>query len=81
MRVGHPESRAGLATVRGWNRVGAADLFKPTSPHNLGMPYGLETENKQQQQQQQRVNHWCIHLLLLISCHMEMWSYKTLRLP
>ena len=49
--VGHPESRAGLATVRGWNRVRAADLFEPTLPHNLGMPYGLETKNKKQQQQ------------------------------
>ena len=39
MRVGHPDSRAGLATVRGWNRVGAEeDMFKPTPPHNLGMP-------------------------------------------
>ena len=39
MQVGHPEYRAGLATVRGWNRVGAEeDLFKLTPPHNLGMP-------------------------------------------
>ena len=37
-----------MATVRGWNRVRAADLFKPTPPHNSGMPYGLETKNKQQ---------------------------------
>ena len=46
--ITHPESRAGLATVQGWNRVRAADLFKPTPPHNSGMTYGLETENKQQ---------------------------------
>ena len=39
MRAGHPESRAGLAPVRGWNRVGAEeDLFWPTPPHNLGLP-------------------------------------------
>ena len=39
MRAGYPESRAGLSTVRGWNRVGAEeDLFWPTPPHNLGMP-------------------------------------------
>ena len=38
MRVGHPESRAGLATVQCWNRVRAADLLYPTPPHNLVMP-------------------------------------------
>ena len=39
MRVGHLESRAGLAIVRGWNQVEAEeDLFYPTQPHNLGMP-------------------------------------------
>ena len=44
MRVGHPESRAGLATVRGWNRGRAADLLYPIPPHNSGMPTGPETE-------------------------------------
>ena len=36
--ITHPESRAGLATVQGWNRVRAADLFEPTPPLNLAMP-------------------------------------------
>ena len=43
MRVGHPESRAGLATVQGWNGGREADLLYPTPPHNLGMPTGPET--------------------------------------
>ena len=39
MRFGHPVSRSGLATVRGWNLVGAEeDLFYPTPPHISGMP-------------------------------------------
>ena len=39
MRVGHPESRTRLDTVRGWSRVGAeADPFQPTPHHNSGMP-------------------------------------------
>ena len=44
MRVGHPESRAGLATVQGWNGGREADLLYPTPPHNLGMPTGPETK-------------------------------------
>ena len=39
MRVGHPESRVGLSTVLGCNRVGSEeDLFLPTPSHNLSMP-------------------------------------------
>ena len=39
MRVVNPESRAGLAPVRGWNRVvSEEELFYHSPPHNLGMP-------------------------------------------
>ena len=49
MRVGL-ESRAGLATARGWNRVIAADPFYPTPPHNLGMPsFSRDREHKHTQ--------------------------------
>ena len=45
IRVGHTESRSGLATVRGWNWGRTADLLYPTPPHNSGMPTGPETKN------------------------------------
>ena len=45
MRVVHPESRVGFATVQDWNRVGVEeDLFKPTPPHNLVMPSWSEDQ-------------------------------------
>ena len=43
MWVGHPESRARLATVRGWNQVGAEeDMLQPSPSHNSGMPSWYE---------------------------------------
>ena len=50
MRVGHPESRDGLAPVRGWNWVGAEEeMIHPTTPHNSGMPswYGDRSQKKE----------------------------------